>query len=112
MSGARATGLCRCANATYARNYAESDSDPDDATDAETRDVKARRSLTDSRIESPVLSRGTSQNSIAVQVLKKVDACRASGIGMQNLKLSLLFPEASPRSLTTSRAISRPPILT
>lgn len=91
---------CRCATAIYS----ESDSDLDDAPDtcgdtAEMRDGDAR-SLTDStRIESSAISRDSSRKSIAVEVLKKVDADKMSRISMQNLKLSLLFPKASLRSL-------------
>lgn len=104
MSGSRRSAQCRCTNAIYSGNYAESESDPDDtSTDArgsaaEVQDVDARRSLTGSRIESSVLFRDTSQQSLAVQELRKVDADRASKISMQNLKLSLLFPQASSRA--------------
>jgi len=101
MSESHRAVRCRCANAIYAGGYKESDSDPDnDASDtrggtAEMRDVDAR-SLTDSiRIESLVMSRDLSQKSIAVEVLKNVDADRMSRISVQNLRLSLLFPEAS-----------------
>lgn len=109
MSESHGAARCGCTNAAYSRNYVESE--PDDATDtresaAEARDADATKSLTDSRVESsPALSRDTSHKSIAVQVLRKVDPDRTSRISVQNLKLSLLFPEASPRSLITTIAI-------
>lgn len=92
---------CRCANAIYSGGYAKSDSDPDTReSTAEVQDVDAKKSLTDSiRIGSSVISGSSSQKSIAVEVLKKTDSDRLSKIGMQNLKLSLLFPEASLRPL-------------
>jgi len=101
MSESHRAVRCRCANAIYAGGYEESDSDPDnDAPDtrggtAEMRDVDARSSTDSTRIESSVMSRDPSQKSIAVEVLKNVDADRMSRINVQNLRLSLLFPEAS-----------------
>lgn len=98
---------CRCTNGIYSRSYTKSD--PDDATDAhgsvtEMLDVDAKRNQTDlTRTGSSVLSRDFSRKSIAVEVLKKVDADKMNRLTMQNLKLSLLFPQAS--SLIMSRAI-------
>lgn len=93
---------CRCRNAIYSGGYAKSDSDSDDAPDARgssarMQNADAKMSLSDStRIESSkLISREPSQRSIAVEVLRKVDSDRMSRINMQNLKLSLLFPQAS-----------------
>jgi len=105
MSKSQKVVQCRCKNAIYSRGYAESDSDLDDDPDTresttEVRDVDEKRSLTDStRIGSSIISRNSSQKSIAIEVLKKIDPDRLSKISMQNLKLSLVFPEASLRSL-------------
>lgn len=101
---------CRCTNAIYSGSYAESDSDSDDAPDtrgstAEMQDVDAKRSLTASTKIEPSM---TSRESIAVEVLKKTNADRMSRISMQNLKLSLLFPEASLRSFIMPHAIPSP----
>ena len=110
MSKSQKAVQCHCTNAIHSGRitrggYAESDSDLDDDLDtrestAEVRDVDAKKSLTDStRIGSSVISRNSSQKSIAVEVLKKTDPDRLSKISMQNLKLSLLFPEAGLGSL-------------
>lgn len=112
MSESRRAALCRCTNAIYSGSYSESDSDPDDAPDTrespvEMQNVDAKRSLTDStRIESSMISRDSSRKSIAVEVLQKMDVDRMNKISRQNLKLSLLFPEASWCLLIMSRTIS------
>jgi len=114
MSESHRAARCCCTNAIYSGSYAESDSDSDDVSNtresaAEMQDVDAKISLMDStKIESSVISRDPSRKSIAVEVLKNVDADRMSRISMQNLKLSLLFPEASLRSLIMSHTILSP----
>lgn len=92
---------CRCTD----ENYSESvESDSDDTSDtrentAEKQRVDAQKSLTDSikTVSSMrcVTSRDPSEKSIAVQVLKKIDADRMSKISVQNLKLSSIFPKAN-----------------
>lgn len=112
MSESHRTVQCRCTNAIYSGSYAESDSDLDDAPDARgsTAEMQdARKSLTAStKIESSMIFRDPSEKSIAVEVLKKTDADRMSRISKQNLKLSLLFPEASLHSLIMLNAIPPP----
>lgn len=97
----RAGTQCRCAD----ENYSESaGSDSDDAPDthksiSKIQKVDAQDSFIDSvkTISSMrcTTSRDPSEKSIAVEVLKKVDADRMSRINMQNLRLSLIFPKAS-----------------
>lgn len=108
MSESHRAVQCRCT--IYSGSYAESDSDSDDVPNArestaEMQDVDAKRSLTASTKIEPSM---TSRESIAVEVLKKTDADRMSRISMQNLKLSLLFPEASLRSFIMPHAIPSP----
>lgn len=86
---------CRCTNKSYS-SYAESDSDSDDAP-AICKTAKENSNISNKIKSSPddVAHRDMSRKSIAVEVLKEVDADRMKKISMQNLKLSVTFPEAS-----------------
>lgn len=87
---------CRCTDKNYS-SYAENDSDLDDAPDTRVQNAKENSNISNqTKFSLDNVAHGDmSRKSIAVEVLKETDADRLRKISTQNLKLSVIFPEAS-----------------
>lgn len=101
---------CRCKDENYLESYIENDSDLLDADATDTHEsitiihrTDAKEVMTHSAKNifpwKCSMSDDMSEKSIAVEIMKKIDADRMSKISLQNFKLSLVFPEACPTQL-------------
>lgn len=94
MSGEYRSAPCYCADEDDTESHIESNSDLEGASHT----CKSITTVNSRFLLEPSLHERYSEKSLVAKFLRDIDADRMSRISLQNVRLSLVFPEASLQS--------------